>query len=188
MILTATSGDTGKAALEGFHDVPGTDITVFFPYGGVSPMQEAQMVTQEGANVRVCAVRGNFDDCQTGVKEAFAAEMSGLSLRNAGIRISGKKGLYYEDFGELMFTHFGVSGPVILSASSVVGKYFDEEAELTLNLPFAGPGTKWLLTDRDTGEERTLDGETARAGFTLTFGSPRTAKLFSVKAVGPNAG
>ena len=71
-ILTATSGDTGKAALEGFHDVPGTDITVFFPYGGVSAMQQAQMVTQEGSNVRVCAVRGNFDDCQRGVKEAFA--------------------------------------------------------------------------------------------------------------------
>ena len=72
-ILTATSGDTGKAALEGFHDVPGTSITVFFPDGGVSPMQKAQMVTQEGGNVRVCAVRGNFDDCQRGVKEAFAA-------------------------------------------------------------------------------------------------------------------
>ena len=71
-ILTATSGDTGKAALEGFHDVPGTDITVFFPDDGVSPMQKAQMVTQEGSNVRVCAVRGNFDDCQRGVKEAFA--------------------------------------------------------------------------------------------------------------------
>ena len=71
-ILTATSGDTGKAALEGFHDVPGTDITVFFPDDGVSPMQKAQMVTQEGCNVRVCAVRGNFDDCQRGVKEAFA--------------------------------------------------------------------------------------------------------------------
>ncbi|MDO5445220.1 MAG: threonine synthase [Eubacteriales bacterium] len=72
-ILTATSGDTGKAALEGFHDVDGTDITVFFPDGGVSAMQKAQMVTQEGKNVRVCAVRGNFDDCQCGVKEAFAA-------------------------------------------------------------------------------------------------------------------
>ena len=72
-ILTATSGDTGKAALEGFHDVEGTEITVFFPHGGVSAMQKAQMVTQEGKNVRVCAVRGNFDDCQRGVKEAFAA-------------------------------------------------------------------------------------------------------------------
>ena len=71
-ILTATSGDTVTAALEGFHDVPGTDITVFFPNGGVSLMQKTQMITQEGNNVRVCAVQGNFDDCQRGVKEAFA--------------------------------------------------------------------------------------------------------------------
>ena len=73
VILTATSGDTGKAALEGFHDVPGTRIMVFYPAGGVSPVQEAQMVTQEGGNVRVCAIRGNFDDAQTGVKNVFAA-------------------------------------------------------------------------------------------------------------------
>jgi len=73
LILTATSGDTGKAALEGFHDVPGTGIVVFYPEGGVSPVQRAQMVCQQGANVKVCAVRGNFDDCQRGVKEAFAA-------------------------------------------------------------------------------------------------------------------
>ena len=72
LILTATSGDTGKAALEGFHDVPGTKIVVFYPDGGVSPVQRAQMVTQKGSNVSVCAVRGNFDDCQRGVKEAFA--------------------------------------------------------------------------------------------------------------------
>jgi len=73
MILTATSGDTGKAALEGFHDVDGVRITVFYPYGGVSQVQRAQMVTQEGGNVAVCAVYGNFDDAQTGVKNIFAA-------------------------------------------------------------------------------------------------------------------
>ena len=73
LILTATSGDTGKAALEGFHDVPGVRICVFYPHGGVSQVQRAQMVTQEGANVAVCAVVGNFDDCQTGVKNVFAA-------------------------------------------------------------------------------------------------------------------
>ncbi len=73
MILTATSGDTGKAALEGFRDVPGIGITVFYPHGGVSKVQRAQMVTQEGSNVSVCAVRGNFDDAQTGVKNIFAA-------------------------------------------------------------------------------------------------------------------
>ena len=73
VILTATSGDTGKAALEGFHDVPGTRIIVFYPHGGVSTVQQAQMATQEGSNVCVCAVRGNFDDAQTGVKNIFAA-------------------------------------------------------------------------------------------------------------------
>jgi len=73
LILTATSGDTGKAALEGFHDVDGIRICVFYPYGGVSQVQRAQMVTQEGNNVAVCAVYGNFDDCQTGVKNVFTA-------------------------------------------------------------------------------------------------------------------
>ena len=73
LILTATSGDTGKAALEGFHDVDGVRICVFYPHGGVSQVQRAQMVTQEGNNVAVCAVYGNFDDCQTGVKNVFAA-------------------------------------------------------------------------------------------------------------------
>lgn len=85
-ILTATSGDTGKAALEGFHDVSGTDITVFFPTDGVSAVQRAQMITQIGNNVRVCAVRGNFDDCQRGVKAAFA---EGLGAgKQAGRRLS----------------------------------------------------------------------------------------------------
>ena len=70
-ILTAISGDTGKAALEGFQDVPGTSVTVFYPQGGVSAVQEKQMVTSQGKNVHVCAVRGNFDDAQTGVKTLF---------------------------------------------------------------------------------------------------------------------
>ena len=73
LILTATSGDTGKAALEGFRDVEGIRICVFYPDGGVSDVQRRQMVSQEGENVTVCAVRGNFDDAQTGVKEIFAA-------------------------------------------------------------------------------------------------------------------
>ena len=73
MILTATSGDTGKAALEGFKNVPGIRISVFYPHGGVSQVQRAQMATQEGNNVNVCAVEGNFDDAQTGVKNIFSA-------------------------------------------------------------------------------------------------------------------
>ncbi len=72
VILTATSGDTGKAALEGFCDVEGTSIVVFYPKDGVSKIQEQQMVTQRGKNVSVAAVRGNFDDAQTGVKHIFA--------------------------------------------------------------------------------------------------------------------
>ena len=71
VILVATSGDTGKAALEGFKDVEGTSILVFYPEDGVSPMQKRQMKTQEGLNVGVCAIKGNFDDCQNGVKAIF---------------------------------------------------------------------------------------------------------------------
>ena len=71
-ILVATSGDTGKAALEGFRDVPHTKILVFYPKDGVSDVQKLQMVTQEGGNVGVCAVEGNFDDAQTGVKKIFS--------------------------------------------------------------------------------------------------------------------
>ena len=71
VILVATSGDTGKAALEGFKDVEGTSIMVFYPEDGVSPMQKRQMKTQEGGNVGVCALKGNFDDCQNGVKAIF---------------------------------------------------------------------------------------------------------------------
>jgi len=72
VILTATSGDTGKAALEGFADVEGTRILVFYPKNGVSPIQERQMVTQKGKNTRVVGIHGNFDDAQSGVKKLFA--------------------------------------------------------------------------------------------------------------------
>ncbi len=71
MILTATSGDTGSAAIAGFSDVPGTGIIVFYPHGGVSDTQRLQMVTAAGSNVTACAIRGNFDDAQTGVKKLF---------------------------------------------------------------------------------------------------------------------
>ncbi|MBR1812077.1 MAG: threonine synthase [Clostridia bacterium] len=71
IILVATSGDTGKAALEGFRDVDGTGILVFYPVDGVSPMQKLQMTTQQGDNVGVCAIKGNFDDAQSGVKAIF---------------------------------------------------------------------------------------------------------------------
>ena len=86
LILTATSGDTGKAALEGFKDVPGVKICVFYPHGGVSKVQRAQMATQEGSNVTVLAVEGNFDDAQTGVKNIFATVKNDLTP--GGARLS----------------------------------------------------------------------------------------------------
>ncbi len=88
VILTATSGDTGKAALEGFKDVPGTRILVFYPRDGVSPMQKLQMTTQEGGNVFVCAIEGNFDDAQTAVKRIFTDEAMKTSLENRGMLFS----------------------------------------------------------------------------------------------------
>lgn len=88
VILVATSGDTGKAALEGFRDVPGTEIMVFYPQDGVSDMQKRQMVTQEGENVTVCAVKGNFDDCQSGVKQIFTDKNVLQTLENGGMTFS----------------------------------------------------------------------------------------------------
>ncbi|MCI1964637.1 MAG: threonine synthase [Oscillospiraceae bacterium] len=88
LILVATSGDTGKAALEGFQDVPETSIMVFYPKDGVSPMQERQMRTQEGNNVSVCAVEGNFDDTQTGVKLIFGDQKIQEHLAKKGLMFS----------------------------------------------------------------------------------------------------
>ena len=88
VILVATSGDTGKAALEGFRDVPGTRILVFYPNDGVSPMQKRQMTTQQGENVGVCAIYGNFDDAQTGVKKIFTDPAVKARLAENGMAFS----------------------------------------------------------------------------------------------------
>lgn len=88
VILVATSGDTGKAALEGFKDVPGTKILVFYPEDGVSPMQKLQMITQEGENVGVCAIEGNFDDAQNGVKAIFTDKEVAKKLDGMGMMFS----------------------------------------------------------------------------------------------------
>jgi len=109
MILTATSGDTGKAALAGFADVPGVKICVFYPDGGVSKVQRAQMVTQEGKNVTVCAVRGNFDDAQTGVKNIFSAcqgkdlpyDLSSANSINIG-RLAPQVMYYFKAYRDLL--------------------------------------------------------------------------------------
>ncbi len=113
VILVATSGDTGKAALEGFRDVPGTRVIVFYPDGGVSAMQRLQMATQRGKNVHVCAVEGNFDDAQAGVKKIFAdkpleAELSamGKSLSSANSinfgRLAPQIAYYFSAYADLI--------------------------------------------------------------------------------------
>lgn len=113
VILVATSGDTGKAALEGFKDCEGISIVVFFPDGGVSPIQKLQMVTTGGDNTCVIGVRGNFDDCQTGVKNLFGdsdlreqlkkrnMEFSSANSINWG-RLSPQIVYYFRAYGELL--------------------------------------------------------------------------------------
>lgn len=113
LILTATSGDTGKAALEGFRDVPRTKIAVFYPNEGVSDMQKLQMTTQEGSNVYVGAIRGNFDDAQSTVKQLFgdpafagAAEERGMKLSSANSinfgRLAPQIAYYIYSYGRLV--------------------------------------------------------------------------------------
>ncbi len=99
LILVATSGDTGKAALEGFKNADGIKIMVFYPSEGVSDMQKLQMCTQEGENVNVVAVKGNFDDCQTAVKSIFADEKFCAELKENGVVLSSANSI---NFGRLV--------------------------------------------------------------------------------------
>ena len=112
VILTATSGDTGKAALQGFQDVEGTKILVFYPHGGVSAVQRAQMVTQRGENTFVSAIEGNFDDAQTGVKKIFGEFAAKNTLQGMGARLSSANSInigrlapqivyYFKAYGDL---------------------------------------------------------------------------------------
>lgn len=98
VILVATSGDTGKAALEGFKDVPNTEIMVFYPTNGVSPMQKLQMDSQKGSNVHVCSINGNFDDAQTGVKKIFTDKKIKEQLSQNGMEFSSANSI---NFGRL---------------------------------------------------------------------------------------
>ena len=99
LILVATSGDTGKAALEGFRDVDGTDVMVFYPSDGVSNLQKLQMMTQKGDNVCVCAITGNFDDAQTAVKKVFTDKQVERALNEQGVALSSANSI---NFGRLV--------------------------------------------------------------------------------------
>ena len=161
VILTATSGDTGKAAMEGFHDVPGTRITVFYPYGGVSPVQQAQMATQEGANVRVCAVRGNFDDAQTGVKNIFAAckdkDLHGAMLSSANSinigRLAPQVVYYFRAYGDLVNTGRIKMGDVVDytvptgNFGDILAGYFAKEMGLPVGRLICASNTNDVLTE-----------------------------------------
>ena len=99
LILTATSGDTGKAAMSGFANVPSTGICVYYPHGGVSAVQRMQMATQTGSNVDVFAVKGNFDDAQRGVKELFVNEELNAYAASKGVELSSANSI---NIGRLM--------------------------------------------------------------------------------------
>ena len=125
VILTATSGDTGKAAMEGFHDVPGTRIIVFYPDGGVSPIQRAQMATQEGANVKVCAVKGNFDDCQTAVKKAFSKINSMEELSKAKKALSSANSINIGRLAPQVVYYFKAYSDLVAQGRIKVGDKID---------------------------------------------------------------
>ena len=120
LILVATSGDTGKAALDGYHDIPGVEIAVFYPTGGTSEIQRLQMATQEGANVAVYAVRGNFDDAQTGVKKMFNDTALEAELDVAGYQFSSANSI---NIGRLIpQVAYYVYAYAKLYANGVIGK------------------------------------------------------------------
>ena len=160
LILTATSGDTGKAALEGFKDVPGIRICVFYPYGGVSQVQRAQMVTQEGSNVAVCAVYGNFDDCQTGVKNVFAScrdkelpfELSSANSINIG-RLAPQIMYYFRSYKDLLDAgKIKMGGKVNFSVPTgnfgdILAGYFAKQLGLPVGTLICASNANNVLTD-----------------------------------------
>lgn len=122
VILVATSGDTGKAALDGFADVEGTSIVVFFPQEGVSQIQKSQMVTQEGKNVSVIAVRGNFDDAQSGVKEIFANRDFCNTLGQKGYSLSSANSINWGRLVPQIVYYFSAYADLLKSGQITEGE------------------------------------------------------------------
>lgn len=121
-ILTATSGDTGKAALEGFRDVPGTQIMVFYPQHGVSEMQKLQMTSQEGKNLSVCAVEGNFDDAQTGVKRLFTDPALRERLAEKGMVFSSANSINWGRLVPQIVYYFSVYCDLLADGEIALGE------------------------------------------------------------------
>lgn len=124
-ILVATSGDTGKAALDGYHDVPGVDIAVFYPTGGTSEIQRLQMATQEGANVAVYAVQGNFDDAQTGVKKVFGDPAVAAALAEKGVRLSSANSINWGRLVPQIVYYFAAYGRLLRAGEISFGEPVD---------------------------------------------------------------
>lgn len=163
-ILTATSGDTGKAAMEGFCNVAGTKIAVFYPHGGVSAVQQAQMSTQEGENVCVCAVRGNFDDAQTGVKNIFSAVSREGLLEGKGVRLSSANSInigrlapqvmyYFRSYADLVAMgriHVGDKVDFVVPTGNfgdILAGYFAREMGLPVGKLVCASNANNVLTD-----------------------------------------
>lgn len=164
IILVATSGDTGKAALEGFKDVEGTQILVFYPEDGVSPMQKRQMTTQLGSNVGVCAVKGNFDDCQNGVKAIFTDKTIKAKMNEAGLMFSSANSI---NWGRLVpqivyyissYTSLAESGEINLgdkinvvvptgNFGNILAAYYAKKMGLPINKLICASNINKVLTD-----------------------------------------
>ena len=164
IILVATSGDTGKAALEGFKDVPGTQILVFYPEDGVSPMQKRQMTTQEGSNVGVCALKGNFDDCQNGVKAIFTDPEIKEKMNEHGLMFSSANSI---NWGRLLpqiayyisaYASLAESGEIALgdkvnivvptgNFGNILAAYYAKHMGLPVNRLICASNVNKVLTD-----------------------------------------
>lgn len=164
MIVTATSGDTGKAALEGFKDVPGMGITVFYPEGKVSDIQRLQMVTQKGSNVAVCAVKGNFDDAQNAAKAIFANKELAHELAGKGTVLSSANSInigrlapqvtyYFDAYAQLVAKGAIAQGQKVTfcvptgNFGDVLAGYFAKEMGLPVERLIVASNSNKVLTD-----------------------------------------
>lgn len=160
LILTATSGDTGSAAIEGFSDVPGTSIIVFYPDGGISETQRLQMVTANGNNVSACAIRGNFDDAQRGVKTIFQEikhPAEGVSLSSANSinigRLVPQIVYYFSSYSQLISNGYIKDGDLINfvvptgNFGNIMAGYFAKMMGLPINRLICASNKNDVLTE-----------------------------------------
>ena len=151
LILVATSGDTGKAALDGYHDIPGVEIAVFYPTGGTSEIQRLQMATQEGANVAVYAVRGNFDDAQTGVKKVFGDKAIAAKLAERNIRLSSANSINWGRLVPQIVYYFAAYAQLLkagkIAFGDILAGYYAKQMGLPVGKLVCASNQNNVLTD-----------------------------------------